>query len=196
VSGYDPRAGGRLIRAGRPPIRRPTGGWRLLVGGLVLGGGASCRDGASTVAPANQWRVDSARYEAELARYVRDSLVIDSVARTIDTEPLRRLYRKMLHAQDPMPVLNEVLCERTRLATRYGLNPSELAIGRMRATLWRPDERNAVRAMENRMPATSVIGPDPSCREGPRAPYEIDGTPLHTVIVRPEPPQRPKKLQR
>jgi hypothetical protein len=181
-------------RASSPMARRARV-WRLVIGGLALGwAAAGCRDEAAAAAAATQWRWDSTRYEAELAKYLRDSLVIDSIARTVDTDSLRQLYRMMLYAEDPMPVLREVLCQRARLAARYGLSPSEIAIRRLRATVWRPEERDAVRAMEDRMPERAVLSFDPSCSEGPRAPYTLNGTPLQTLFMRPVPPRRPRRF--
>jgi hypothetical protein len=181
----------RLDLSGGTPPRV----WRPLICALALAWTAGCRDEAAAAAAASQWRADSARYAAALAKYIRDSLVIDSIARTINTTRLRQLYRQQLHAEQPVVLQAEILCERTRLATRHGLMPSEAAIRDMKAALWRPEERDAVRAMEERFPKTAVIGAHPSCRAGPAAPEELNGTPLRSLILRPIPPRRPRNVR-
>lgn len=174
-------------------IERSAQVWRLL-GGLAIAWTAGCRDEAAAAAAASQWRADSTRYERALAKYVRDSLVIDSIARTINTTRLRQLYRQQLHAEQPVLLEREILCERSRLARRHGLMPSEAAVRHLEATLWRPEEREAVRAMDERFPESAALEVDPSCSAGPRAPDELNGTPLESIILRPVAPRRPRDV--
>jgi len=68
-------------------------------------------------------------------KWVRDSIVRDSISRTINTDSLYRTWRRMLHAPDPVPLMGLIYCEGARLAWRYGTIPSLAASERMEDTL-------------------------------------------------------------
>jgi hypothetical protein len=147
----------------------------------------ACDGGAATA----RWRADSARYEAELRTYLRDSTTIDSIARTIDTRRLLELQRKQLVAKDPASLFSEVLCERVRLGRRYGTMPARIAVRGVEETVRRPDGGRALREMEARLPRQLVLRTDPRCRQEPRVVDTTTGLPLDHLFLRPVPPRRP-----
>lgn len=81
------------------------------------------------------WKRDSTRYVQESTKWVRDSIVRDSISRTINTDSLYRTYRRMLDAADPVPLMGLIYCEGARLAWRYGAIPAVAATERMEDTL-------------------------------------------------------------
>lgn len=46
---------------------------------------------------------DSVKYVTESTKWVRDSVAIDSISRTINTDSLFHLLRAQLHAENPVP---------------------------------------------------------------------------------------------
>ena len=69
----------------------------------ALGGGRCAQHLPRPLAPEVQarWASDSSAYEARLAKYLRDSTVIDSIARTVNTDSLRKLYQSSPYRQGP-----------------------------------------------------------------------------------------------
>jgi hypothetical protein len=116
---------------------------------------------------------------AWLAYLRHDSVVIDSIARTIDTDSLYRLNHALLSVLNIRETYQAAICERTRLARTYGIRPSRRAVERMEDTLWR-HEKDAERRIEARMPASTLF--DTSERAcGPRvkiAADSVDGVSL------------------
>ena len=131
-------------------------------------------------------RTDSVAYEQQLAAWLRDSAVIDSIARTIDTDSLYRVHRSALTADNPEPVYQQIACEGDRLYIRHGTIAAELAIARMRDTLWKPGEEDEVRRMRARLPRVVELSTE-HCQPytGPKAPKRIGDTPLNTRAPRP-----------
>jgi hypothetical protein len=144
------------------------------------------------------WAQDSARYATVLTKWVRDSVVRDSISRTINTDSLYRLYHRMLHAADPVPVLFRVTCEADRLLWTYGGIPGTAALKRMSDTLYAPDEVEAAKQVMLRLQrmspqelATTGTSPARCGGWGPRHPNFVDGTALDAMTDRPRPPRHP-----
>jgi hypothetical protein len=139
-----------------------------------------------------QWTRDSAAYEARLGKFLRDSTVIDSIARTIDTDSLYRLYHRMLTIQDPAGGLQIIFCEQVRLKTLYGPIAGGLAIRRMEDTVYGPiGHEAAFDRMAARLPAHGVTSGQWCARSGRPAPDSLGATSLNFTSRRPFPPRRP-----
>ena len=100
---------------------------------------------------------DSAVYVEKLARYTRDSMVIDSIARTIDVSELYRLTSEMLRAQSPMPWRRMQGCELWRLKWDHGIAPTEVAGVWVEDRLTKLLGPKVFEDMLRRMPQTGVI---------------------------------------
>ena len=117
---------------------------------------------------------------ADVAYLRHDSLVIDSIVRTVRTDSLYRLYRAMLYAADPTPIYQEVFCEGSRLSDRHGIRASTIAKKRMQDTLWKHGEERLYNSIYTRMPSTYMFTvSDSTCGPmGPPPPDSIDGVSL------------------
>jgi len=82
-----------------------------------------------------RWQHDSAQYVRDSTKWVRDSAVRDSISRAANTDSLYHLYRRMLTAVDPIPIMALVNCETGRLTWEYGGPPALGAMSRMYDTL-------------------------------------------------------------
>jgi hypothetical protein len=103
-----------------------------------------------------RWTRDSAQYAQDSSKWVRDSVVRDSISHSVDTDSLYRLYHRMLVAEDPVPIMFLVNCEGLRLMWKYGGLPANDAMTRMTDTLWRKDEGQAANRMWSKLSNMSV----------------------------------------
>src|SRR6478672_3750071 len=94
------------------------------------------------------WLHDSVAYHQRLAQWLRDSIVVDSVSRTVPTDSLQHLFRTLLGSPDPAPVLQEIDCEQFRLSWRYGSLPVMDAVQRMLDTTLNANDRHAREVVE------------------------------------------------
>lgn len=133
---------------------------------------------------------DSAVYTRRLALWQRDSVVLDSISRTISTDSLYRLNHALLTTVNPAGAERRIMCEEIRLGWRYGEAAAEVAMNRMRDTLWTPNEQATVHGIEQRLPQPMVLEyRRGSCGDlGPRAPDMVDSTRLDVASRRPVPP--------
>ena len=167
---------------------------RLLLAILSATAFDACRPPHPTNETSHErWQRDSIAYSERLSRWLHDSIVVDSLSRGVPTDSLYGLYRAMLVAKTPRPYLEPILCLQNNLNWRYGMQPTARAITRMKDTLWKPDEKGAVRAMEERMPSADFITLDnKTCGErGRRAPDSLSGADIQIQWPRPAPPGRP-----
>jgi len=140
------------------------------------------------------WASDSADFMRRLDRWQRDSAVIDSIVRTIDTDSLRALYRAAWTLPQAALAVQEIVCEQARLAWKYG----DAAVGIVQRTIereeWDADQQKIDRHMARRLPAATTfeLSNERCHRTGPRAPDSLNGTPLNVSSPRPIPPRRPK----
>jgi len=115
----------------------------------------------------------------------RDSVVIDSLARLVNTDSLYRLNRRLLDTTVTIkPLVQEILCERRRIVRANGFRPAEIALRRLMDTVWTRDERKRVR-IDERMPSAGFIevsermcGPFP-----PGSPSTVNGFSLFNEPV-------------
>jgi hypothetical protein len=138
-----------------------------------------CTAGAAACQTRERRVVDTAGQREWLLRVQRDSSVIDSLSRLVNTDSLYRLNEAMRTARDPRPLVHEAACERARLQNRHGLRPTTLAVRRMADTLWRPDKRRIEREIESRMPQADMITVSAKlCGYGDPAPDSVAGVSL------------------
>ena len=121
-------------------------------------------------------------HEQRLKAFLRDSLVIDSIARTIPVDSLRSLYVHYLSDPDPLPSFQAMVCVRTGLARKYGA-AAEYAETWLRDSLFQRDPRAAARA-ERRLPATAIVSTD-GCPRTELGPTFVNGTNIRFTPVRP-----------
>lgn len=141
-----------------------------------------------------KWKADSVAYVGRLAKWREDSIRIDSIARTINTDSLYRIYRAMLQSEDPGALRQPAMCEETRLGARYGTLPAEVATTRMRDTLYGPNDEPRLTEMRRRLSQERrfvTIVPALCGGLGPRAPQQIGGTYLSATAGPPIPPHKP-----
>src|SRR3954464_354859 len=100
---------------------------------LLLSATASGCQSPRKLTPDEQakWTRDSAEYSVNLVRWMRDSALMDSISRTINTDSLYRLFHAALRPQPMVPIVRAITCERNRLGARHGSIPARAAISRM-----------------------------------------------------------------
>ncbi|HKN67881.1 MAG TPA: hypothetical protein VJW73_16470 [Gemmatimonadaceae bacterium] len=136
-----------------------------------------------------RWASDSADYVRRLDRWLRDSTVIDSIVRTINTDSLRSLYRAAWTLPQAAPAVQEIVCEQARLALKHGHAAVGIVQRRIEGEEWSPDQRLIDRHMGQRLPhATAFELSNERCHlTGSPAPDSLNGTPLDFVNPRPTP---------
>ena len=131
------------------------------------------------------------RITPRLARWLRDSVVLDSVTRLVKTDSLYKLYRRALEPPGvTLALMTEVSCEEVRLDIRFGSVPASRAIHAVQNTMYRDRGiRDGMRYFIAHAPAEGMIeggrsrcGPYP-----PAAPKAIGTTRLDTELS-----QRPR----
>lgn len=97
----------------------------------------SRKAGGGGVGPGETLIPDSA-YNARLASWLRDSIVLDSMTRLVNTDSLYKLYRRAL---DPpgvtLALMTDVSCEEVRLKIGFGSVPARRAIQAVHDTMYR-----------------------------------------------------------
>ena len=137
----------------------------------------------ATEAERQQWYADSATYARELAVYIRDSTVIDSIAGQIPTDSMLRLYRAAATTRDPVRIESAIYCELTRLSFVYGSLPTDIALERIRK--FRPPDRPG---------PSRVITKGKDCRLPDRPVSAAGSTSLRYPPRRPYKPRRPRGM--
>jgi hypothetical protein len=150
------------------------------------------------LSPAEQakWTADSSRYEVQLAKWIRDSTVVDSISRIINTDSLYRIMHATLKSAKPSTLLQAANCETDRLSRKYGQLPFDAAYARLKDTVWRGIPKAEVDALDSRLANMSVGEMFESrfrpslCGGGPLL-NSLGGTALDASAGRPAPPIRP-----
>jgi len=75
--------------------------------------------------------------------YLRDSALVDSLARYVPTDSLRALYRRVAIGPDPVSAVHAIPCEGYHLWYTYG-HAAWVAEERVRAAEWTPERDSAV----------------------------------------------------
>lgn len=148
----------------------------------------------SAAGQSQQWLADSAAYETRLSRWLRDSVVIESLSRSVSTDSLYHLYRAMYVAQNPRVYVEPIMCFESDLVWRHGRAPAEVAMRRLMDTLWKPGEGDGLKVIERRMPTSALFSmSDSICGPavGRRSPDTVSGTWLGFRFARPARPQPP-----
>ena len=134
---------------------------------------------------------DSA-YAAKLKKYLRDSTVLDSLTKVVQTDSLYRLYRQaILSNKVDVNLVAEVWCEELRLTTRHGIIPADRAINRLRDTVYRDIEvHDAFDYLASRAPNEGHFNSSYCGELPPPGPRVIDGTSTDIEPRRPAPPRK------
>lgn len=134
-------------------------------------------------------------YLAQLADWKRDSSIIDSLSRLIDTDSLLRLRRAVLRAGTDLPYRQAMMCEYSRWTWQHGHRPAEKASERIYAA-FTPQEMDRYRRITSTGAGVSEVNESLCGPAGKAAPKEVDGVslfelrvrPLHPDSTRPPPP--------
>jgi hypothetical protein len=158
---------------------------------FIMSIGSGCQPAPSPQAD-SAWAADSISREAEIAKWLADSAVRDSVSRLVNTDSLYRLYHAMLNAPDPHDLLQPRACEGYRLVYRYGVLPVELAVKRMEDTVWRRTPRAQLERVKGLLGRFTEINLDNQiCAiSGPRGPRIINGAHMSEMTDKPPPLRR------
>jgi len=154
---------------------------------------SGCRSGQTGSPPTGRAPSNAdTSYQVALKQFLRDSTVIDSLSRLVPTDSLYHLYRAVLVASDPTIVMQQIKCEEFSLRWHYGSLPARDAIARMRDSVYKRNEQELVKRVEERFPEAGmfIVSPKDCGVTGPRAPRGVNGTSLSTrAIIRPPPPK-------
>jgi hypothetical protein len=168
---------------------------------------AACFFAATTAAGCQTGRAGpsadaTAKFVRDSIKWVRDSVVIDSISRTINTDSLYHLYRAQLRAENPVPLEAAINCERTRIHWVYGSNAAKDAIDRMIDTVYGKSDEAAGRRVSARlgsMTPAEMISVAPGQRVcgktsqwGRMHPDSVNGTRLSGRTGRPTRPTSPE----
>ena len=139
-----------------------------------------------------RWASDSAEYVRRLDRWRRDSLVIDSIVQTINTDSLRSLYHAVWNLPQAASALQELVCEQARLARRFGRVAEGIAQETVQRQEWGTDQKQIDRHLDQRLPSSGTVEiSNERCHlSGARAPDSLNGTSLNLASPRPVPPRR------
>lgn len=134
-------------------------------------------------------------HDAHLRAWLRDSAVIDSIARLVPTDTFVMLYTGMVSAKRPHLVWRELACYEDRVTRRYGGGARAAVSERIRDSVWSAAGRGAVREMERRIPSGIYIGTEHCPRyDGPKAPRMIGETDIWAPL--PGRPWVPRRLRK
>ena len=164
----------------------------LLVGALAAAG---CIQHAGNRAIESKAIQRDSSYRASLAKWARDSTVLDSLTRLVRTDSLYTLYRAALGPDRANPKLIEAIaCEWIRLSRLYGDVPSRRGVMRLLDTVYLDrgirGSKNADRYFSSLAPRTAFSIDSQSCGTlPPLFPRVLDGTPTDVEPIKPRKPR-------
>lgn len=140
-----------------------------------------------------RWVADSTAYAVNLQKWLHDSAVVDSIARTVDITELVSAYTKLVTAAQPLDELPNVSCATTRVFWDYGDLAADVAAERARDSVVRLFGEKAFAQAAARAPggsSTEMLHYS-KCR-GKEATHRkmLGTTPLDSRDPRPRPPRR------
>ena len=130
---------------------------------------------------------DSASQE-RLRNWRRDSSVLDSVTREVNTAKLYALYRRALGSEGvTLSLMTELGCEELRLGIQYGAVPWQRASQAVRDTVYHDiGVKDALDYIARHAPDEGSVETGQNCRPfPPSAPQAIGGTRLDVEFPRP-----------
>ena len=134
--------------------------------------------------------VGDSAYQARLRNWRRDSTVLDSVTRQVNTAKLYALYRQALGKEGvTLRLMTELGCEEVRLGIQYGEVPWQRASNAVRDTVYRDiGVSDGLDYIARHAPDEGVVETGQNCRPfPPRAPKKIGETRLDAEFPRPRP---------
>ena len=141
----------------------------------------------------SEWQYNFTIYEQRLAKWLRDSVVIDSIAGTIPRDSVRQVYLDMLASAQPAMQLQKLLCLEIALSRKYGHTPVKLAARQVEESVFAQSGTSASRAMNARFPDRGLLLSTSRCaprKAGEVVPESLDGTSLMTESPKPVLPKR------
>jgi hypothetical protein len=139
----------------------------------------------------NGSKPEDSLYASNLKKYIRDSVVLDSLTNLVNTDSLYKLYRRALEpAGADQALVQAVYCEETRLGLVHGTIPWKRAVARMLDTVYRDrGVKDAFRFFAARAPASGKVESGP-CEPLPSpSPVDVNGTRTDVEPYRPQPPR-------
>jgi hypothetical protein len=142
-----------------------------------------------------RWMADSLGYEKALAGWMRDSVILDSLAAAADRSAMVALYRQY-ETRDAQAMIQAEECESTRLMLRHGLQVAERITALAAQDVWPTEEERkaAARRLHGRVRESFFVesseeacGPFP-----PRSGDTVAGVPVNYPPPRPWRPRRPR----
>jgi hypothetical protein len=139
--------------------------------------------------------IDDPSYQAALQKWQRDSIVLDSVTRRVNTAELYPLYRKALdRTGTTIQLLTDIQCEESRLIYTYGKVPAYRAVKAMQDTVYADigvtDGQGYLLA---RAPREGVVEIGSNCKSLPGDVLKAVGqTRLDEEFPKPRPAPRPR----
>jgi len=138
--------------------------------------------------------VGDSAYQARLRNWRRDSTVLDSVTRQVNTAKLYALYRQALGREGvTLRLMTELACEEVRLGRHYGIVAWQRASKAVRDTVYRDlGETDGLAYIARHAPSEGGVETGENCRPlPPRAPQKIGETRLDVEFPRPWPGKAP-----
>ena len=159
----------------------------------LVGLAASAALGGCAAKPAPPTPAQQAAYEQRLEKFIRDSALIDSLARPVRTDSLYRLYRLALRPSGTDSVLlNAIGRERLRIGFIHGNVPALRRVHAMLDTVFADrgihEWRKAERFLLSSAPRTFIVSTDACGRLPPNIGDVVNGTHIDVEPVRPRPP--------
>ena len=156
----------------------------------LMPNGCDARRERSGVGAIADSAVGDSAYQAKLRNWRRDSAVLDSVTREVNTAKLYALYRQALGKEGvTLRLMTELGCEEVRLGIQYGEVPWQRASNAVRDTVYRDiGVSDGLDYIARHAPDEGVVETGQNCRPlPPRAPKTIGETRLDAEFPRPRP---------
>ena len=160
----------------------------------LMPNGCDARRERSGVGAIADSAVGDSAYQAKLRNWRRDSVVLDSVTREINTAKLYALYRQALGREGvTLRLMTELACEEVRLGRHYGIVAWQRASKAVRDTVYRDlGETDGLAYIARHAPSEGGVETGENCRPlPPRAPQKIGETRLDVEFPRPWPGKAP-----
>jgi hypothetical protein len=139
-----------------------------------------------------RWLADSAAYVTNLNQWLRDSVVVDSVARSVDITELVAAYRQVATGAQPAEGMAQVTCAQSRVFWDYGDLAAEAAVQRAHDSVEHLVGAKAFADAVARMPQSGAIEPPDYKKclgKEPEHRKSLGSTRLDVRATRPIPPR-------
>lgn len=153
---------------------------------------AACREPD----PSDKSRPEIRAYLAQLEEWRRDSAVIDSLSRLVNTDSMLAIKRAVLKTGNEDPYAQAMACQIYRLSSQHGFRPAELALERL-DTAFTSAEVSRYKTIQLAASASVTYMNEAVCGPtGPRAPSRVHGVSLTEPRLHPIHPDSLKMIVR